>query len=123
MTRRQPVVASPLDEIAPGCPKCGVPLALEPVRGADDGRFQWICTNKGRCRYRSTRDFVVESLLRELRTTRDLLERFTKLALPGVVREMVADDTRCADCETVFRQKLEEALARGDERRRSEGSG
>jgi ssDNA-binding Zn-finger/Zn-ribbon topoisomerase 1 len=97
--------------IAPDCPRCGRPLGLEPVRDTD--RWQWRCTNRG-CRYSTTRDRVVEDLLRENRDARELLERYARLSLPGFVAEVIGADHRCPECEARWRKALVAALDRAD---------
>ncbi len=100
-------------EVAPDCPRCARPLALEPVR--DTGRWRWRCSNR-RCRYTTTRDRVVEELLRELYRTRDLFEQYARMSLPGLVRELVASDLRCSTCEAKWREAVVAALDRADAR-------
>ena len=110
-----PATASTAKDTFVDCPRCDRPLRFDRQL---DGPPRYRCTN-GRCGFESTQDRVVEGLLHELRRTHDLLAGLAKLALPGVVRELVVPENRCRACETKVREALVAALDRADARIKS----
>ena len=110
---------APHEVVTPTCPRCCcAPLRFVPSGDCLDstGGGTYRCVP---CGYSTARDLLVEDLLRELRDVRDLLKRFAQMALPGVVRELVAPDHRCPECEAKWHQAVVDAAgADSTEKRR-----
>jgi ssDNA-binding Zn-finger/Zn-ribbon topoisomerase 1 len=66
------------------CPRCGA--ALRFIRRQDGGVYS--CSTP-KCEFTSSRDAVVESLVRELHRTSRLLEDLARVALPVLVEREV----------------------------------
>ena len=100
--------------MTPTCPRCCcAPLRFVPSGDCLDstGGGTYRCVP---CGYSTARDLLVEDLLRELRDVRDLLKRFGRMALPGFVRELVAPEHRCPECEAKWRQAVVDAVQDAD---------
>ena len=88
----------------PDCPRCcESPLRFVSSGDCSDSTGGGVYSCSG-CGFSTARDVLVVRLLRELRDSRGLFERFGRMALPGFVRELVAPDHRCPECEAKWRQ-------------------
>jgi hypothetical protein len=78
-----------------------------------DGGDRWRCTNLS-CRYSTTRERIVEMLLHERSEMRELMERYVRLSLPAVIRDLYGDSHACTECERKRRQAMVTALDRAE---------
>ena len=95
----------------PECPSCGsAPLRFVSSGDCRDstGGGVYSCAA---CGFSTARDVLVLRLLRELRDTRGLFERFGRMVLPGFVRDLVAPEP---ECEAKWRQAVVDAVQDAD---------